>query len=306
MLFDTILAAFLSALTRGFGVLSAFSLVLFGAAAAMGWYRVSITAIRAPLGDMLAHALLMLVSITLYLLLLVHLHPWATGMFDFAAGLGARIGGLAPGALQKPSGVLTAGGRAVTPIQDFLARMTGWPALFNIHTVLQYSLVYVIVIGAFLGICLNIALTILEFHFALLCATVLLPWAPFPAAAFLAEFAVAWLVAMIVRMLVQTAVVGISIPLFERLVIATTVGGDPRFWESIGLVGGALFFFVLSWVIPNRVVAIAGRGAAMGIGGDAITAGFGAASRAIRGVYRDSKDVVTGVSSLLRPQRTGA
>jgi len=191
----------------------------------------------------------------------------------------------------------------MNPIQDYLKAQTGWPALFNIAQIFNFSLAYVLVFLAFLGITLNICLTIIEMHFALLCATVLIPWAPLAGTAFLAEFAIAWTVGMIVRMLIQTAVVGVGLPIFQTLALPLTPGGDPLFWESLALVGGAALFFFLSWIIPNRAVAIAGRGMALGIGGDAITQGFGSAARGVRGFVSGGSTIIAGASSLLRGQR---
>ena len=51
-------------------------------------------------------------------------------------------------------------------------------ALNNIGMLFQYSLIYDIVLFAFAGIALNISLTVIEWHFSVLAATVLLPWAP--------------------------------------------------------------------------------------------------------------------------------
>jgi type IV secretory pathway TrbL component len=306
VLFDQILSAYVSALLRGFSALHAFSLPLLGSVALLAWVRGTFPVIRGVhLGEIFAHAVLMLLSVVIYRWLLVNLHPMALGVFDLAASFGAMASGgaISGGRLMEPSSIFEAGATAVSPIQDFLQGMTGWAAIKNIPTILNYSLAYVVVIIAFMGIALNISLTIIEFHFSLLCATVLIPWAPLAGTAFLAEFSMAWTAGMIVRMLIQTAVVGISVPLFETLVLRTTPGGDPLFWEALGLVGGAVFFFVLSWIIPNRAVAIAGRGMALGVGGEAVLAGLSSAARGLRGFYGAGSTVVAGVTSLLRGER---
>jgi type IV secretory pathway TrbL component len=307
VLFDTILAAFISALTSGFAMLHLLSLPLLGTVATLAWLRGSWETIRnwQHLGHIFAYAVGMLLSVVVYLLLITNLQPWATGLFAFAADLGAQVsGGAISGAgMLAPSRIFEAGATAVSPIQDFMKGMRGWAAVKNIPTILNYTLAYVVVIVAFMGIALNISLTIIEFYFSLLCATVLVPWAPLAGTAFLAEFSIAWTAGMIVRMFIQTAVVGISIPLFETLVLATTPGGDPLWWESLGLVGGAVFFFVLSWIIPNRAVAIAGRGMALGIGGDAVTAGFSSAARSLRGFAGGASTVIAGATSWIRRER---
>lgn len=300
--------AYIVALLRGFTILHALSLPILGSLAAIAWLRNSLPAIRAWIhpGEVWASALLMLISVVIYMVLLTNLQPWASGLFDWAAALGGRIGGVGATVLLSPSSIFATGATTVSPIQDFLRNLAQagvWATLKALPTILNFSVAYFVVIVAFMGIALNISLTIIEFYFALMCSTVLIPWAPLAGTAFLAEFALGWTAGMIVRMLIQTAVVGISMPLFEHLVVVATPGGDPLWWESLSLVGGAVFFFVLSWIIPNRAVSLASRGMALGIGGDVVTAGFGKAASQVRGAWQAGTRVAAGVSTMIRAQR---
>jgi type IV secretion system protein TrbL len=201
----------------------------------------------------------------------------------------------------RPSVVMDAGAVALTPITDFIARTKGWEALKNIGVLFQYSLVYDFVLFAFIGIALNISLTVIEFHFAVLLATVLVPWAPLGATAFLAEFSLGWVAGMVVRLLAQTALIGISIPLFDRLVLTLTPGGDPDFWGALGVLGGAALFFILSWLLPNRSARLLAGGLA--IAGNDVVAGATAAARGFRGFAAAGGAAVSGVSSLIRQER---
>jgi type IV secretion system protein TrbL len=303
MLLDSLLASFVSALVAGFAVLHVYSLPFLGVAAQLAWLRGVYPLIRAGIhpGEIWAHAVLMAISLAAYIFLLSHFRELTQLVFTLAADLGAKVGGLSGTVLLSPSGVFEAGTAAVSPIQDFLARMTGWTAIKSLHTILQYTLAYVLVMAAFLGVALNITLTIIEFHFAVLVATVLVPWAPLGPTAFLAEFSLGWVAGMVVRVLVQTAVIGLSIPLFETLVFTAVTEQDPDFWEALAVVGGALLFFLLSWIIPNRAVALTARGLA--IGGDAVLAGASSAARGVVGFYGAGQQVAAGVSRLVRAER---
>ena len=63
---------------------------------------------------------------------------------------------------------------------------------------------------------------------AALIATVLLPWAVFPALAFYGDFVVAWLTGALVRVLLTAAMVSIGLPLFQGLKFTLSSGGDPH------------------------------------------------------------------------------
>ena len=195
---------------------------------------------------------------------------------------------------------MDAGAVALTPITDFMVRTSGKAVLLNAHILIKYSVIYTIVIIAFGLLALNICMTILEWHFSVLVGTVLAPWAPLGATAFLAEFALGWIVGMTVRLLIQTAVVGLSIPLFDRLIITLTPGGDPTFWSAVGVGIGAVLFALLSWIIPNRATGLVARGLA--ISGSDVVAGVASAARGVRGFTSAGGAVITGASRLLRQE----
>jgi type IV secretion system protein TrbL len=303
---DTILQSFVSALIAGFAVLHVYTLPILGVAAHLAWLRGVYPSIRAGLhpGELWAQVLLMAMSIAGYIYLLTHFQPLARGVFVFATELGAQVGGFSGAAMMQPSQVFQSGAAAGTPLIDFMARFQGWAALKNFPILLQYSLAYTAILIAFIGIAINISLTIIEFHFAVLAASVLLPWAPLGPTAFLAEFSLGWCVGMAVRMLIQTAVVGLSVPLFEILVASTTAGGDPDLWGALRVVAGAMLFFVLSWVIPNRAVGLCARGLA--IAGSDVLAGLASAGRGVRGFAHAGRAVVSGMSRMMTQERARA
>ena len=121
------------------------------------------------------------------------------------------------------------------------------------------------------------------------------------ATAFLAEFVLGWVLGMTIRVFIQTALIGLSIPLFSTLVIELTSGGDPTFWGAFGVLLASVLFFVLSWLIPNRAVGLLARGLA--ISGTDVLAGLSSAARGIRGFAGAGGAVVSGASRLLRQER---
>ena len=284
-------------------MLHVYSLPILGIASHLAFLRGMLPQIRAGihLGELWAHALLMVLSVAGYIYLLVHFRELTPGIFNLASSFGAQIGGLSGKPFMTPSAVMDAGSLAVTPITEFMARTTGWAALKNLGVLFQYSLIYDVVLFAFAGIALNVSLTVIEWHFSVLCATVLLPWAPLGATAFLAEFVLGWVLGMTVRIFIQTALIGLSIPLFKSLVIGLTAGGDPDFWSAFGVLLGAVLFFILSWLIPNRSVGLLARGLA--ISGSDVVAGASSAARGIRGFASAGSTVVSGASAMIRHGR---
>lgn len=303
MLLDSILHAYVTALLTGFGVLYVYSLPLLGIASHLAFLRGLWPQIRAGLhtGELWAHVLLMILSVVGYLFLLTHFRDLTLLVFTLATSFGAQVGGLSGATLMRPSAVMEAGALAVAPITDFMARTTGFAAVKNIHILLQYSLVYDAVLFAFIGIALNVSLTVIEFHFAVLLATVLVPWAPLGPTAFLAEFALGWVAGMVIRVLAQTVLIGISIPLFHTLVLTLTPGGDPDFWGALGVLIGSILFFILSWLLPNRSARLLAGG--LGIAGNDVVAGAAAAARGFRGFAAAGSQVVSSLSSLRRQER---
>ena len=176
MLVDQILQAYITALLAGFTVLHIYSLPLLGIAAHLAFVRGMLPQIQAGVhsGEVWAHILLMLLSVVGYVFLLTNFRTLTTTIFDLAASWGAQVGGVTGAALTNPSAVMDAGAKAITPITDFIARISGWNAVKNIPVLFQYSLIYDVVLFAFAGIALNVSITVIEWHFSVLCATVLL------------------------------------------------------------------------------------------------------------------------------------
>jgi type IV secretion system protein TrbL len=303
---DALVAAYISALLGGFATLHVLTLPLLGLVASLAFMRGMFPLIRAGIhtGEIFAHVILMVLSLAGYVYLLSNFRELSLGIFNLAADLGGRIGGLAGSVLTKPSGVIDAGAKALTPVTDFIARHSGWEALKNIGTLFQMSFIWDVVMFAFIGIALNMSITVIMWHFSVLAGTVLLPWAPLGATAFLAESVLGWMVGTTIRLFLLTAVIGLSIPLFETVIITLTPAGDPEKWSSWGALVAAGLFFLLAWIIPSQLTGLAGSMLAI-TGRDVLAQGVSSA-RSIRSFASGASTVVSGVSRMLQRERSAA
>jgi P-type conjugative transfer protein TrbL len=298
--FDTITNAFVGAIQAGQTTLATFSIPLLGVFAIIAFY-VHVGPLVASgsvvTGDVLASVLLMLVKAGVFYWILSNLQAVSIAAFNTFLQWGAAPGGDASSAtFLTPSTVIDVGFRIATPIRDFTDSLIKWAAVWKWPTLLTYSLVYYTILISFVCIALHLMMTIIEFHMAVLVATVLVPWGILAPTAFFSEFSIGWVTGGLVRAFVSVAMVGLARPLFDSVRPTMTGGNDPTFFSAIicGLV--SLVFAILSWVIPGRAAAIAGRGVSLAIHGGTITA---AAAGGLRGVVLVTS-AIRGVSHLLR------
>jgi hypothetical protein len=78
--------------------------------------------------------------------------------------------------------------------------------------------------------------------------------------------------------------------------VNTTGGGDPTLYSSIVVAATSGVFALLSWVIPGRAAAIAGRGVSLAVHGGTLMAG---AAGGLRGVIAVTM-AIRGISSMIR------
>jgi type IV secretion system protein TrbL len=297
---DTITAAFVGALQAGTAALAAFSLPLLGVFAIIAFY-VQVGPLVASggvqVGDAVASLLLTAVKTGVFYWLLVNLSPLADAAFQTFLQWGvAPSGGVSGATFLAPSKVLDVGFVLATPIRDYTDRLIHWAAVWNWPTLLTYTLTYYLILVSFGFIALHLMMTIIEYHLAVLAGAVLIPWGVLQPTAFFAEFSLGWLTGGLVRVLVTGAIVGIAVPLFSLVKVATTSGSDPTFYSALVVAITSGIFAILSWVIPGRAAAIAGRGVSLALHGGTIVAG---AAGGLRGVLAVTS-AVRGISSLMR------
>jgi type IV secretion system protein TrbL len=297
-LIDEITAAFLAALAAGGSNLGLYSLAILSLCATIAFYKEYGMVILhgTGLGDALAGLLVFAIGAIQYYWLMVNLFPMAQAALGIALHWGlAGTGGtsLSIDMLQKPSFIMIEGLKAAYPLAEqgsWLERIWGSLKMINKPGEL---VAYWVVVLAFLAITLHHMTMLIEYHLAVMCGAVLIPWGLWSATASIGEFAVGWLTGGFIRALVSTTMLGIALPLFGILNKPVAPDQFITVYNTVMLMGGSFIFAVLAWVIPARAAGIASRGMSLAIHGGAITGaamtfarfgmmGHGAASVATR------------------------
>ncbi len=282
---DTITTAFVGALQAGSSALQAYSLPLLGAFALIAFYLHlgPLVASGAVLGEALGSVLLTVLKIGVFYWLLVNLSPLATAAFltFFQWGLAPTGGGLSQASFLHPSTLIDLGFRAALPLQQLMGKFTGWASLWNFYLLAFYMVAYWGIVIAFAFVALHLMVTIIEYHMAVMVGAVLIPWGVLQPTAFFTEFSIGWLTGGLVRILVTAGIVGIAVPLFDLVTLHTTGGGDPTLYSAIVVALTSGVFAILSWVIPGRAAAIAGRGVSLALHGGTLLAGAASGARGV-------------------------
>jgi hypothetical protein len=274
-LIDQITAAFLAALQAGGANLGLYSLAILGVCATIAFYKeyAVVMVYGTGLGEALAGLLLFAVGVMGYYWLMVNLYPMATAALATAIQWGlAGTGGttVTYDMIQRPSFIMQEGLKAAFPMAD---QGTWFQQVWATLKMVNHPgdlLAYWFIVLAFLAITAHHMVMLIEYHLAVMCATVLLPWSLWSATASVGEFAAGWLTGAFVRALVSTAMLGIAVPLFSLLNRPAT--GFITLYNTVMLIGAAFIFAVLAWVVPARAAGIASRGMALGLHGGMVTA----------------------------------
>ena len=305
--FDIIVNAFVMALQRGFVTLSVYSLGILAFCGIITYFS-SLWPVVLGGGDGLAAVLWICLRIGLFYFLTISLGALSIAALNTFLQWGAAPGGAFPAAaFLSPSTILEIGFRAAWPVQTFLAQYSGWAVLFSYWIVAPYMLAYWLIILAFALVALHMMITIIEFHFAVMCAAVLFPWGLLSHTAFLCEFVVSWVTAGLIRVLLTVGIMAISIPLFDSLSFAVTPGGDPTLYSALLYAVTAMVFAILAWVLPARAAAVGGRGMALGLTGGILlpTSGVRAIAAGGRGLVAAGGHAVQGASRMIAARRGG-
>jgi type IV secretion system protein TrbL len=297
---DTITGAFVDALQSGTAALAAYSIPLLGVFAIIAFY-VQLGPVLAgggaSAGDAVAGVLLSVLKTGVFYWLLVNFAPLTTAAFETFLQWGLTPGGGSSGdVFTAPSEIVNLGFRAAKPLVNFGSSFKWWVTSWFWFTLSFYVIAYWIVVIAFFLVALHLMMTMIEFHLAVLVGTVLVPWGVLQPTAFFTEFSLGGLTGGLVRILVTGAFVGIAVPLFEMVRVNTTGGGDPTLYSSIVVAATSGVFALLSWVIPGRAAAIAGRGVSLAVHGGTLMAG---AAGGLRGVIAVTM-AIRGISSMIR------
>ena len=282
-LLNDIVSAFVAALEAGTVTLGQYSFGLLAIAATLAFYfqvGPQVASGGTGVGDALAGFLLLAIKIGVFYWLVLHLPDLARAAFDTFAQWGATVsgGGFTRQNFVSPAEIVDTGFRMARPLRDFTSNILNFFTT-DTWTLLAYQVGYYSVLIGFFVVALHVMMVIIEFNLAALVATVLLPWAVFPALAFYGDFVVAWLTGAMVRVLLTAAMVSLGLPLFQGLKFTLSSGGDPTFYSGVLVGGTAVVFAILSWVLPSRAAAIAGRGVSLGLTGSDVVAGAATGAR---------------------------
>jgi type IV secretory pathway TrbL component len=300
---DDVTAAFLSALQTGGERLGVYSLGLLSVVAIIAYYRefgARMLAGHGSLSDALGAPVLYFLTVGGYYYGLIHLREIGIAALNTFVQWGVQggSGSFDVAVLQRPSFILETGLKAARPVADFHTWFSAIKSTVKLAASPGDLFAYWAILLAFIAITAHHMMLLIEYHIALMCAAVLLPWGLWSFTAPLAEFSLGWLTGGVVRALVGTAMLGIAFPLFD-LLNRPTDGDVLGLAQTVVLVAGSIIFCVLCWVIPARAAGIAGRGVSLALHGGTLMSA--AATFARFGLM--ATGAVRGVSTLLQAPR---
>lgn len=232
-------------------------------------------------------------------------------VFNSFAALGLQGAGstLALQEFLHPGRLATVGVQAGWPILQAMGGLMGFTSFFvNFVQIVILLLAWLIVVGAFFVLAIQLFITIIEFKLTTLAGFVLVPFGLWGKSAFLAERVLGFVITTGIKVLVLAVIVGIGTTLFGQFTAALPSGGQqPTIDDALAIVLGAMALLglgIFGPAIASGLVSGApqlGAGAALGtagvVAGGALLAG--GAARAAYGVGR------AGVSGSIAAVRAG-
>jgi type IV secretion system protein TrbL len=274
-LIDNITAAFLSAMQTGGKQLAIYMLPILSVCAIISYYReysATVMSSGAGMGDALAHALLLIFAAGCYLFLLTQIFTIAQAALDtvFSWGLLGAGGSVTSAQLRTPSFIMEAGLKTAQPIAEFDTWFRAVQSTIKLAAHPGDLIAYWCIVLSFVGITLHHMLMLIEYHLAVMFASVLIPWGIWRMTAGVAEFSLGWLTGGLIRALVSSAMIGIATPLFKLLNQSVSAAGWFTLPQTFVLMGCSLIFLVLCWVVPAHAARLAGH-ASLGLTASTIT-----------------------------------
>jgi type IV secretory pathway TrbL component len=271
---DDITAAFLAALQAGGLALAVFMLPILSVCALISYYReysATVMSSGAGMGDALAHALFLVFAAGCYLFLLTQIFAIAQGALDavFTWGLLGASGGVTSAQLRTPSFILLTGLKAAKQIAEFDTWFRAIQSAVKLAAHPGDLIAYWLIVMSFIGITAHHMMMLIEYHLAVMLASVLIPWGIWRMTSGVAEFSLGWLTGGLIRALVSSAMIGIATPLFDLLNRPVPGTGFFTFSQTFILVSGSLIYLLLCWVVPAHAARLAGH-ASLGLTGSTL------------------------------------
>jgi type IV secretory pathway TrbL component len=312
-LLNTLMGIFVATLDRAFGVLFQYSIPLLSVLGLIyllvmvGQMTIQAYSLGA-LGDFLWVALK--IGVIYFFVLFFYNIFWTAAFYSFLQwGLEGGGGGFGFESFMNPSAIVDTGFKAAAPLYDVLNNMSVLRMVDKPWTLGGLLIAYWLVVLSFGVIALHVIMTIIDIKLAIAAGTVLFPWAILTQTAVLGELALSWITAGLVRVLLTALLMSIGFPLFETatLNVAPRFGGpDPKFYGATVLALVAFVFMVLAWVLPNRAAAMAGRGMALALSGDALVGGAMTGWSAAGATVSYASAAIRGSSALVQSLRRAA
>jgi type IV secretory pathway TrbL component len=312
-LLNTIMGTFVATLDGAFGTLFAYSIPLLSVLGLI-YFLVSLGPLilynhsLAAVGDVLW--VVLRIGVIYFFVLGFYNIFWNAAFYSFLQW-GQTAGGGVFGfeTFMNPSAIVDTGFKAAKPLYDTLNNLSYFSMLDKPWTLVGLLIAYWLVVLAFGVMALHVIMTIIDLKLAIAAGAVLFPWAVLSYTAVLGELALSWITAGLVRVMLTALLMSVGFPLFETANLAVTPatgGADPKFYGATVLALVAFVFTVLAWVLPNRAAAMAGRGMALALGGDALVGGAMAGLSAVGGSVSYGRAAIQGTSQLVQSLRRAA
>jgi type IV secretory pathway TrbL component len=274
-LIDTITAGFLGAIDAGQQALAIFALPILGVCFLISYYReyaATVMSSGAGMGDALAHCLLIVFTCGCYMFLLIQLFAISQAALEtvFYWGLLGAGGGVSSAQLSQPSFIFAAGMKAAKPIADWDTFFRGVYSAVRLVATPTDLIAYWLILASFAGITLRTMMMLIEYHLAVMLASVLIPWGIWRVTSGIAEFSFGWLTGSLIRALVSSAMVGLATPLFDLLHQPVPGTGFFTLPQTFVLLCCSLIYLILCWTIPSLASRLAGQ-ASLGLTGSTLT-----------------------------------
>src|SRR6266446_8645504 len=176
---NDVMDAFVQAIEGGTATLEAFALpllVVLGTIAFYVQYGPQLASGSERMGDVLAGFVLLVVKIGVFEWLVLNLPAMAAAAYDTFLLWGGSAGGSVNVRALNPGEILQTGFVIGKPIRGFTDAFTSWAAVWDWPMLITYSLAYYAIVIGFAGVALHLLLIKIEYSFAVLLATVLVPW----------------------------------------------------------------------------------------------------------------------------------
>ena len=167
------------------------------------------------------------------------------------AGLTAGGGSMTADDLLRPGRVASTGFTAAWPLLNQISDLTGPVAFFtNFMTIMVLLFAWAIIILAFFVLSIQVFVTIVEFKLTTLAGFILVPFALWGRASFLAERVLGNVVSSGIKVMVLAVIVGIGSNFFAEFT-ASMQGQEPDLGAAMSLTLGALTLFGLGIFGPG-------------------------------------------------------